>query len=63
VKQLLQLKEQLAAAAAAAAGSGLPFLPDGAVDYSQDFFGERTALTVSGQLNGGRLACAWPVCP
>ena len=25
---------------------------DGAVDYSKDFFGKHTSLTVSGQLNG-----------
>ncbi len=48
-------KEQLAAAEAAAAGSALPFREDGSVDYSKDFFGERTNLTVSGQLNGALL--------
>ena len=30
----------------------LPRTEDGAVDYSQDFFGKPTALTVSGQLEG-----------
>ena len=30
----------------------LPRTDDGAVDYSQDFFGKPTALTVSGQLEG-----------
>ncbi len=30
----------------------LPHTDDGAVDYSQDFFGKPTALTVSGQLEG-----------
>ncbi len=30
----------------------LPHTEDGAVDYSQDFFGKPTALTVSGQLEG-----------
>ncbi|MBQ1680368.1 MAG: asparagine--tRNA ligase, partial [Bacteroidales bacterium] len=30
----------------------LPRTDDGAVDYSQDFFGRQTALTVSGQLEG-----------
>ena len=30
----------------------LPRTEDGAVDYSQDFFGRQTALTVSGQLEG-----------
>ena len=29
-----------------------PRLPDGNVDYSQDFFGKETKLTVSGQLEG-----------
>lgn len=29
---------------------------DGAVDYAQDFFGKRTSLTVSGQLEGEALA-------
>ena len=31
--------------------SNIPRLPDGAIDYSQDFFGRETFLTVSGQLN------------
>ncbi|MEI7901732.1 MAG: asparagine--tRNA ligase [bacterium] len=39
-----------------------PHLPprraDGTVDYDQDFFGRRTALTVSGQLEGETYACA-----
>ena len=30
----------------------LPRNPEGKVDYSQDFFGKYTSLTVSGQLNG-----------
>ncbi len=30
----------------------------GAVDYSQDFFGRKTSLTVSGQLEGETFACA-----
>ncbi|MDR1818087.1 MAG: asparagine--tRNA ligase [Puniceicoccales bacterium] len=30
----------------------------GAVDYSRDFFGKKTSLTVSGQLEGETLACA-----
>ena len=29
-----------------------PRLPDGSIDYSQDFFGKQTSLTVSGQLEG-----------
>jgi asparaginyl-tRNA synthetase len=35
-----------------------PPLIDGAVDYTQDFFGKRTSLTVSGQLEGEIFACA-----
>jgi asparaginyl-tRNA synthetase len=31
---------------------------DGKIDFSQDFFGKKTYLTVSGQLNGETLACA-----
>jgi len=30
----------------------------GAIDYSEDFFGQRAALTVSGQLEGETYACA-----
>jgi len=36
----------------------LPRNPDGQVDYSQDFFGAKTSLTVSGQLEGETYACA-----
>jgi len=36
----------------------LPRHPDGKVDYSQDFFGAKTSLTVSGQLEGESYACA-----
>ncbi len=32
---------------------------DGNVDYSKDFFGKHTSLTVSGQLNGETYACAF----
>ena len=31
---------------------------DGKVDYTQDFFGSKTSLTVSGQLEGETYACA-----
>ncbi len=31
---------------------------DGSVDYAQDFFGKKAALTVSGQLEGEAYACA-----
>lgn len=32
-------------------GAKVPTTPDGAVDFTKDFFGKRTGLTVSGQLN------------
>ncbi len=35
-----------------------PRLPDGAVDFSQDFFGQTASLTVSGQLEAECLAMA-----
>jgi len=37
----------------------LPKLPNGHVDYSQDFFGQQARLTVSGQLQGEILAMAF----
>lgn len=36
----------------------VPRLPDGEVDFSRDFFGKKTSLTVSGQLEGEALALA-----
>ena len=36
----------------------LPRTPEGAVDYSEDFFGQKTHLTVSGQLQGEIFALA-----
>lgn len=36
-----------------------PLTEDGAVDYSEDFFGKQTNLTVSGQLNGETYAMAF----
>ena len=36
-----------------------PKTKDGKVDYSQDFFGKETNLTVSGQLNVETFACAF----
>jgi len=36
-----------------------PPLNDGMIDWSQDFFGERTGLTVSGQLQGEAFATAF----
>ena len=37
----------------------LPKTEDGMIDYSQDFFGKETNLTVSGQLNGETYAMAF----
>lgn len=37
----------------------IPRKDDGSVDYSQDFFGKETNLTVSGQLNGETYAMAF----
>ena len=37
----------------------LPLTEEGKVDYSGDFFGKSTNLTVSGQLNGETFACAF----
>ena len=37
----------------------IPKLPDGSVDYSKDFFGKKTSLTVSGQLNAENFAMAF----
>ena len=37
----------------------IPRNEDGTVDYSQDFFGKETSLTVSGQLNGDTYAKAF----
>lgn len=39
--------------------NNLPKTPDGKVDYSKDFFGKPTNLTVSGQLNGETYALAF----
>lgn len=36
-----------------------PKNPDGSIDYTQDFFGKQTNLTVSGQLNGETYAQAF----
>ena len=37
----------------------LPRNPDGSIDYTRDFFGKETSLTVSGQLNGETYAQAF----
>lgn len=39
--------------------NNVPKMADGAVDFSQDFFGKPTNLTVSGQLNGETYAMAF----
>ena len=39
--------------------NNVPRKEDGSVDYSQDFFGKETSLTVSGQLNGETYAQAF----
>ncbi len=36
-----------------------PRTPDGQIDYSRDFFGKQTSLTVSGQLNAENFAMAF----
>ena len=38
--------------------ANLPRTPDGKIDFTQDFFGRETFLTVSGQLNVETYACA-----
>src|SRR5690606_13699707 len=38
--------------------ANLPLLKDGSVDFSRDFFGQETFLTVSGQLNVEAFALA-----
>lgn len=65
VAQLKRLKGRLADMEAAAGRASLPLTPGGQVDFSQDFFGEKVFLTVSGQLNGAAaglgVGCL-PVC-
>ncbi len=39
--------------------NSIPRNEDGSIDYSQDFFGKKTSLTVSGQLNGETFAQAF----
>ena len=39
--------------------SNVPMTEEGAVDYSKDFFGKESSLTVSGQLNGECYALAF----
>jgi hypothetical protein len=37
---------------------GIVRLPDGTIDYADDFFGRPAYLTVSGQMNAEYYACA-----
>ncbi len=39
--------------------AAVPVCEDGSVDYAKDFFGKKTSLTVSGQLNGETFAMAF----
>ena len=39
--------------------ANVPMMEDGQVDYSQDFFGKKASLTVSGQLNAENFAMAF----
>jgi hypothetical protein len=59
VAQLKRLKGRLAEMEAAAARASLPLTSGGQVDFSQDFFGEKVFLTVSGQLNGEAASDLW----
>lgn len=59
VKKLLQLKESLdVMEQKARVVGGIQRKEDGSIDYSKDFFGKPSYLTVSGQLNGEYFACA-----
>ncbi len=62
MKELLQAKSELSELEAALARSksvpGLPLKKDGRVDFTKDFFGKPSFLTVSGQLNGEIYASA-----
>lgn len=53
-----ELENPAAGPAAAASSREVPRAKDGAVDYTQDFFGKPSYLTVSGQLNAEIYACA-----
>ena len=58
VAKLLDLKASVEALKNNRPSSDLPKNKDGSIDYSQDFFGKPSYLTVSGQLNGEIMACA-----
>ena len=58
VSKLLALKADVEALNGAGSMTSLPKNKDGSIDYTQDFFGKRAYLTVSGQLNGEIMACA-----
>jgi asparaginyl-tRNA synthetase len=59
VKRLLQMKKSLEELEEKTRiVNGIQYKEDGSVDYSKDFFGRKSYLTVSGQLNGEYYACA-----
>ena len=59
VEKLTKLKEEAAEIETRVRMSGgLPLTPAGKVDYTDDFFGRPSYLTVSGQLEGEMYACA-----
>jgi asparaginyl-tRNA synthetase len=58
VAKLLDLKASVEALKSNRSTSELPKNKDGSIDYTQDFFGKPSYLTVSGQLNGEIMACA-----
>jgi len=59
VAALMKAKEEAAKAEEmSSVVGGLKRLPDGKVDYKEDFFGRPAYLTVSGQLQGEYYACA-----
>ena len=58
VKALLEMKDALnALETKARVIGGIQRNEDGSIDYSKDFFGKPSYLTVSGQLNGEYYAC------
>ena len=59
VKTLDKLKQELSQMESAARKiGGIQRAEDGSIDYSRDFFGGKSYLTVSGQLQVETYACA-----
>lgn len=59
IEKLESLKERLKISETAlTCEGGIPRRPDGSIDYTQDFFGKPSFLTVSGQLQAEMYACA-----